>query len=113
MTKAKREAFLKGIESGRFQTDKVNIYLLLKDHPRTLEMLIYFGYPEKTASARISDLMDLGLVEARGDNKSFFHVVTEEERQNFLMIARQQAAYTAWKVKGERMDWFSGIYKTF
>jgi hypothetical protein len=49
MTTAKQTAFLKGIESGKFETDKANIYKLLLNNPMTLEMFVLKGWKHQTA----------------------------------------------------------------
>ena len=81
MTLAKQTAFLKGIETGKFETDKAKIYKILLNEPKTLEMLVLKGWKHQTASARISDLMDLGLVRAYGQDNSFFKVETDPNEQ--------------------------------
>lgn len=106
MTTAKRNAFISGIESGKFNTDKAKIFNLLREKPMKLEQLIAYGFPEKVASARISDLMDLGLVSANGDDKSIFFVVTDQKQQEMLMQFRQNKAFVNWRKKGEENGWF-------
>ena len=103
MTTAKQTAFLKGIESGKFETDKANIYKLLLNNPMTLEMFVLKGWKHQTASARISDLMYLGLVKAYGQNNSFFKVVTDLNEQKTLMQSRNEEKYKQWARKGESM----------
>ena len=100
MTLAKTNAFLDGIDRGKFNNQKSKIFNLLKKKPLTLEMLILHGYPEKTASARISDLMDLGLVQAKGEKISFFYVVLDSQRQIELINQRKEINYNKWVQKG-------------
>jgi hypothetical protein len=106
MTIAKQTAFLKGIESGKFETDKAKIYKLLIEKPMTLQMLILYGFPEKTASGRTAELQDLGLIKAKGSKVSFFYVVTDPLEQKILMQTRKENTYQNWVKKGESMGFF-------
>ncbi len=106
MTKAKITAYVQGIESGKFNNKKQEIYNILKNKHCTLHDLVLKGYPEKTASARISDLMDLGLVKAVGSELSFFSIVTDKKEQDKLRYARQEEKYQQWLKKGEENCWF-------
>lgn len=108
MTTAKRDAFIKGINSGKFETDKSKIYNILKEKTCTLIMLKALGFPEKTSSARISDLMDLGLVEAKGTDRSFFVVVENKEKQDLLIKQRSNLAFNNWLNKGRSNGWLVG-----
>jgi hypothetical protein len=103
MTLAKQTAFLKGIQSRKFETDKAKIYKILMNEPKTLQGLVLLGFAEKTSSARISDLMDLGLVRAYGQDNSFFKVVTDPNEQRLLMQTRKENTYQNWVKKGESM----------
>ncbi|MFA7307641.1 MAG: hypothetical protein WC026_13315 [Hyphomicrobium sp.] len=106
---AKRDAFVKEVKSGKFDSDKSKIYKLLLEKPMTLENLILYDFPEKTASARISELMDLGLVSAKGNKHSFFHVVKNKKEQTKLMNERQKETFSQWKKRGEKMGWIDKI----
>jgi hypothetical protein len=106
MTTAKTNAFINGVESGKFQTDKAKIYRLLQEQPLTLDMLVLKGFKKETASARVSDLMDLGLVKANGENVSFFQVVTDKEEQQRLIDCRNHANYLNWVKKGKELGYF-------
>lgn len=106
MTNAKQTAFLKGIQSGNFNTQKAKIYKILINEPKTLQGLVLLGFAEKTSSARISDLMDLGLVRAYGQDNSFFKVVTDPTEQRLLMQSRKENTYQNWVKKGENMGFF-------
>ena len=106
MTQAKQTAFLKGIETGKFETDKAKIYKILLNEPKTLQGLVLLGFAEKTSSARISDLMDLGLVRAYGQDNSFFKVETDPNEQKILMQTRKENNYQNWVKKGESMGFF-------
>jgi hypothetical protein len=105
MTTAKYNAFKKGLESGKFNTDKLRIYKLLEKEPLTLDMLVLRGIKKETASARISDLMDLGVVKAIGQNISFFQVVTDDKEIKELRRSRSRESYLKWLKKGESNGW--------
>ena len=105
MTHAKYNAFKKGLESGKFETDKLRIYKLLEKEPLTLDMLVLRGIKKETASARISDLMDLGVVKAIGQNISFFQVVTDEKEIKELRRNRSRESFLKWLKKGESNGW--------
>ena len=105
MTTAKYNAFKKGLESGKFDTDKLRIYKLLEKEPLTLDMLVLRGIKKETASARISDLMDLGVVKAIGQNISFFQVVTDEKLICKLQRQRSAESFLKWQKKGKLNGW--------
>jgi hypothetical protein len=105
MTTAKYNAFIKGLESGKFETDKLRIYKLLEKEPLTLDMLVLRGIKKETASARISDLMDLGAVKAIGQNISFFQVVTDEKLICNLQRQRSSESFLKWQKKGKLNGW--------
>ena len=68
-------------------------------------MLVLRGIKKETASARISDLMDLGVVKASGQNISFFQVVTDEKEIKELRRSRSRESYLKWLKKGESNGW--------
>jgi hypothetical protein len=106
MTNAKANAFLNGVNSGKFNTDKAKIYRILEKQPLTLDGLVLKGFKKETASARISDLMDLGLVKASGENVSFFQVVTDKQEQQLLVECRNHSNYLNWVKKGKELGYF-------
>ena len=109
MTNAKRNAFIKGIESGKFNTDKAKIYKLLENKPMKLKEIVACGFLEKTASARLSDLMDLGVV--KSDNNpiiSTFLIVTDPVEQTNLVQSRYEKQHAIWIAKGIEMGWLDG-----
>jgi hypothetical protein len=106
MTNAKANAFLNGVNSSKFNTDKAKIYRILEKQPLTLDGLVLKGFKKETASARISDLMDLGLVKAIGENVSFFQVVKDEEEIKLLIECRNHANYLNWVKRGKELGYF-------
>jgi hypothetical protein len=110
MTTAKRNAFINGIESGSFNNTKAKIYDLLKKRPLTLDELVLYGFKKETASARISDLMDLGLIKSSGNNVSFFEVITDPLEQDLQMKARSQEGYEKWIKRGRDFGYFEKYF---
>lgn len=109
MTIAKRNAFLEQMHLGKANKARAQIYRLILLHPRTLQSLILFGFPEKTASGRTSELMDLGLIKSQGSKISWFKPVTDESEQEQLIKERQAEKYQKWYKKGLEMDWIKGV----
>ena len=105
MTVAKYNAFKKGLESGKFETDKLRIYKLLEEQPMTLDMLVLRGIKKENASGRTSELMDLGVIKSNGEKISFFQVVTDEKEINELMRNRSRESYLKWQKKGKLNGW--------
>jgi hypothetical protein len=109
MTIAKRNAFLEQIQSGKANKTRAEIYnIILKEH-QTLQSLILYGYPEKTASGRTSELMDLGLIKSVGTKISWFKPVTDPKEQEQLINQRQADKFAKWHKKGLEMDWISKV----
>ena len=109
MTIAKRNAFLEQMNSGQANKTRAEIYNIILKEPQTLQSLILYGYPEKTASGRTSELMDLGLIKSVGSKISWFTPVTNESEQEQLIIQRQVDKYAKWHKKGLEMGWIDRI----
>lgn len=112
MTKAKREAFLKGITEGKFDNYRAMVYnLISQGHAKTLNAMIDNGIPEKTASGRVSELMDMGLVKVVGEisltggNVSVFSAVWTDAERDSLMFQRCSEKKEQWLKKGKEMGW--------
>lgn len=65
MSKASTETFLEQVRSGNTLTDKQLIYLEIKKNPgiTLLDLKRKLKIQHQTVSARLSELMDLGIVE--------------------------------------------------
>lgn len=65
MSKASTETFLEQVRSGNTLTDKQPIYLEIKKNPgiTLLDLKRKLKIQHQTVSARLSELMDLGIVE--------------------------------------------------
>jgi hypothetical protein len=105
-TTASRNAFLKGIELGKFNNTRARIYKIIQKEPITLDKLCLYGFAKATSSARISELMDLGLIKATGTDLSYFQVVTDKEEQHLLSLARQENYYQNWLKRGKENGYF-------
>ncbi|MAX71835.1 MAG: hypothetical protein CMC76_12190 [Flavobacteriaceae bacterium] len=73
MTKCSTEAFLKGINNGTFNSQKAKIYAYIKRNPEhTIEDIKFFstGMRESSITARVSDLLDMGVIKITGQFES-------------------------------------------
>lgn len=102
MSKASTETFLEQIRSGKTTTDKCLIYEKIKSFPGiTLEQLKFtLAMQHQTASARLSELLDLGVVEITGTKErdglscdSELMVVTDEKRINDNILERNEKRF--------------------
>lgn len=92
MTKSSLEAYVKGIENGTIQNAKADVYRYIKKHANTLIIDLYnnMGISEHTISARVSDLLDAGLIKVIGESKgySILSVVSDENEMRVLSTQR-------------------------
>jgi len=102
MTQAQLNAFINGTKNGTLRTRRAEIYRLILDRPMTLSHLGYYGHPINTASGRVSELMDLGLVKEQG---SKFVAVMDEGEQAQLRSKRLKEVFDKWYKKGKEMGW--------
>jgi chaperonin cofactor prefoldin len=68
----KINAYLEQIRKGWNIKDKTKIVQMLSDGPKTLEHFVLSGLKIQTASARLSDLEDEGIVYKKADNHGSF-----------------------------------------
>lgn len=103
MSIASIKTFLNGINSGRTQAQKMNIYKFIKRNPKCTIADIEFksiGLKNSSITARISDLLDLGVIKVEGNFESkescysTFVIVTDEEEQINLFKERKQSKKT-------------------
>ena len=104
MSTAQKEAFIQGMESGKFNTDKAKVYRLLTIESQTLEQLRIKlnkkGLNE--LSGRVTDLLDMGLIrETSRGRYTKYKVVTDELKQSMLANQRQYEKALRWKKQGE------------
>jgi len=104
MSTAQKDAFIQGIESGKFNTDKARVYRLLTIESQTLEQLRVKlnkkGLNE--LSGRVTDLLDMGLIrETSRGRYTKYEVVTDELKQFMLANQRHYEKALRWKKQGE------------
>jgi len=104
MSTAQKDAFIQGIESGKFNTDRARVYQLLTIESQTLEQLKVKlnkkGLNE--LSGRVTDLLDMGLIRETSRNRyTKYEVVTDELKQSMLANQRQYEKALRWKKQGE------------
>lgn len=115
MTEAQRDSFIRENQLGKFSTHRHQIYNIM----RSLEGkgISINGLRDRmpftkqsTIAGRVSELMDMGLVKESynpGNNRqSLFHVVTDKDEQNQLMLNRSEARYKKWRNLGEELFFF-------
>lgn len=115
MTEAQRDSFIRENQLGKFSTHRHQIYNIM----RSLEGkgISINGLRDRmpftkqsTIAGRVSELMDMGLVKESynpGNNRqSLFHVVTDKDEQNQLMLNRSEARYKKWRKLGEELLFF-------
>ena len=97
MTKCSVEAFLKGINNGKFNSQKHKIWKYLKRNPEyTIEDISFDspGMKRSTITARISDLLDDGFIkvvgkfESKVSTTSKLMIVTDENESSKLRNQR-------------------------
>jgi len=104
MSTAQKDAFIQGMESGKFDTDKAKVYRLLTIESQTLEQLRIKlnkkGLNE--ISGRVTDLLDMGLImETSRGRYTKYEVVTDELKQFMLANQRQYEKALRWQKQGE------------
>ena len=104
MSTAQNNAFIQGIESGKWNTDKARVYRLLTIEAQTLEQLRIKlnkkGLNE--LSGRVTDLLDMGLIrETSRGRYTKYEVVTDELKQSMLANQRQYEKALRWQKQGE------------
>ena len=105
MSTAQKEAFIQGMESGKFNTDKARVYRLLTIEAQTLEQLRVKlnkkGLNE--LSGRVTDLLDMGLIRETSRGKyTKYEVVTDELKQSMLSTQRKYEKALKWQKQGQQ-----------
>ena len=104
MSIAQKDAFIQGMESGKFNTVRAKVYRLLTIESQTLEQLRVKlnkkGLNE--ISGRVTDLLDMGLIrETSRGRYTKYEIVTDELKQSMLANQRQYEKALRWKKQGE------------
>ncbi|MCB0448445.1 MAG: MarR family transcriptional regulator [Gelidibacter sp.] len=106
--KAKIQALLKQIHSGKRQSDKARVLDFVMKHPycTTVDVEVKLNMLHQTASARISDLLDLGVIEERGtketatSNFTYLKYQPDYLQQVINSRNRKKDKYDNWVKKG-------------
>jgi len=105
---AKINALNEQIKIGKIESDKAKILAFIKgrndanliNRPTLLNIKI------NVASARISDLLDLGVIYVAGtfnnDKNSFFRYEPDEDKQRYNALKRQEHNFALWIKKGKK-----------
>lgn len=105
--KPKVKAYLKQIESGQIKTDKARIlkYIIDNNGGNIIHLRSLLNIKHQTLTARISDLLDDGIIYVKGtfnDGKySKFAYEPDKEKQKENRKKRRYDKYLQWKSKGE------------
>jgi len=105
MTRAKREAFLRGVKKGIFQNNIGKVYTSIKKTgistlPQIQKEL---GISFNRFSGRITDLLDMGVIkEIRTNKYSMFKIVYSPELQQELADKREYERYVKWLKLGHK-----------
>lgn len=104
MSKLSNQTFIEQIQNGNLKSKKHIVYSFLKDNGRkTLEqMRRTIPMSHQTLTARLSDLMDEGLV-WQDDSNQFF--VTEESYWHYYAAKREKERYQKWLKVGKKNGW--------
>lgn len=106
--KPKIEALLKQIHSGKRMSDNARILDYIMKHPftTTSEVEIKLNMLHQTASARISDLLDIGVIEEKGKKESarssftYLKYQPNPSKQIENALKRKKEKYSHWLKKG-------------
>jgi len=110
MSRSSVETFLSQVNSGKSKKDAVRIYRFIKRHPNCHKdtLIKELKIPHQTVTARLSGLIDLGVVEYIGVYKmitgsvSLLRIQEDVTKIKLNAAKREQSAYQKWLKKGER-----------
>lgn len=105
---AKTRAFLEGINSGKFNSDRAKIYQIISQGVQTIETLrLALGKRHHNQiSGRITELLDMGLIkEILGKRFSLFVQVTDPNEISKLSKQRDKERYERWVNVGNNKGW--------
>ncbi len=106
--KPRIKALLQQISSGKLKTDMARVLNHIKAYPYSTlpEIERKMNLKHETASARVSDLLDMGLIEEQGVKKTaighytYFKFQPNIQAQNKNAHLRKKAKYDNWLKKG-------------
>ncbi len=105
----KIKALMDQVHSGKLQSDKARILSFIKQHPGQNKVLIgkYLNLPHQSVTARLSDLEDIGLIEAKappGATLSQFYFIEDPQGQKIHRAYRSAVKLEQWAKKGLGLD---------
>lgn len=110
MTQARLRAYADQIITGNAKNTGANIYNLIKDTEQGISLKQIckgLSLKHQTASARISDLLDAGLIYVYitdlDNNVSYFKAVTSKSEQVQLQNLRHKEKVEQWKARGKKL----------
>lgn len=106
--KPKIKALLNQIKNGKLNTDKARVLHHIKNHPYSTlsEIERKLNMIHQTASARVSDLLDMGLIQETGTKKTarsqetYFRFQPNFQKQNTNATKRKEEKYKRWVKTG-------------
>ena len=101
MTKLSTETFIEQTQNGNIKSAKARVYRQLKIlGPCTLDFLrVSIGMSHQTLTARLSELMDMGIVWQNERNEFY---LTQELLWNHYSGIRREERYQRWLKAGEK-----------
>ena len=108
-TQAKQEAFIQGIENGKFKGDAATIYKLIEqNHVLTLpEISVMLDKSLNQFSGRISELLDAGLIkEIKGEKYSLFRITQSDQERYECSKMRYNEKIEKLRKKADELGYF-------
>lgn len=105
----KIDALIYQLTSGKANSDKAKILFEIQKKPITIENLVLMGYKIQTASARCSELEELGLIKKMynpTNSFSWFRFVKDTEEREELRLEIANAKKTKYFAKGLELGYF-------
>ena len=108
MSKASIETYLIGLNSDKTTTDASRVYRYVKRNPNCTKNYVikHLGLSHQTVTARLSDLLDMGVIEIVGTQALISSTVSlfkiQENMPKIINNAyeRRKTKFTNWKKKG-------------
>lgn len=108
MTNASRNAFLQGMKSGKFKSEKVQIYRLILGRPQTLVTLkIALQKSNKgDFSSRLNDLQSMGLIKSIDAECGTIYAPVPETEWDYYARKHAQKKAENWLKQGLNNGYF-------
>ena len=112
MSKASIETFLLQVNTSKIKIDKVRIYRYIKRNPLCTkdDLIRELKIPHQTVTARLSMLLDMGVIEIKGSSKkitgavSMFIIQTDPKLISINSASRRTEKYKKWLKAGEQFN---------